>query len=41
LYDGTTFAIHQGKCTKLTLPQYRMPFRWKWISALRDGRANY
>ena len=40
LYDGTTFAIHQGKCTKLTLPQYRMPFRWEWISAWRDGRAN-
>jgi hypothetical protein len=26
LYNGTTFAIHQGRCTKLTLPQYRMPF---------------
>ncbi|MFZ0511954.1 MAG: hypothetical protein WAM14_10135 [Candidatus Nitrosopolaris sp.] len=26
MYNGTTFAIHRNKCTKLTLPQYRMPF---------------
>ncbi|PWU82624.1 MAG: resolvase [Candidatus Nitrosopolaris wilkensis] len=33
LYNGTTFAIHQGECTKLTLPQYRMPFISEWVSA--------
>ena len=25
-YDGTTFAIHRNKCTKLPLPRYQMPF---------------